>query len=152
MRWCVNNCICRFLYRHLPAVVLVVVLLLSANQVIHFAKDKSSPICYKIVSPFASKPGGVGVTRSSGGSGAGFTLNRIRGGGDNETETDYILPNVEWTQARYDERRMVRSRHPRHIKTWQQLVCKYITTWKRVKTMFSLKVMQTIALKQQNIN
>lgn len=99
MRWCVNNCICRFLYRHLPAVVLVSILIISANQVINFARDKSSPVCYKIVSPFAPKPGAV-ATKSSSSSAV-----VLAGGGENET--DSILPNVEWTRARLDERRMV---------------------------------------------
>lgn len=96
MRWCANNCIFRFIYRHLPVVIFVVVLLLSANQVVHFSKNKSSPTCYKIVSPFANPK---------------FLVNNatvLQSNNNNGTENDSILPNIDWSHGRFDDRRMVR--------------------------------------------
>jgi hypothetical protein len=96
MRWCTNNHICRFLCRHIQAVVLILILILCANKVINFSRDRNSPICYKIVSPFNNHNNNDnGVINLSFGSQA------------NETGKRPLLPDIPWSQARLDDRRMV---------------------------------------------
>lgn len=96
MRWCVNNCICVFVFRHLPSIVLVVVFLLSVNQVVQFAKEKGTPTCYRFAAPFPR----LHQVPRSGDSSAGIKSSE-------DEESDSILPNIPWSQARFDDRRMV---------------------------------------------